>query len=236
MKRPKFTILQILVHGGSLAPFAKLVWDALANNLTANPIQAAELRTGKLALIWLILSLACTPIHIVFGYKEALKLRRMLGLYAFFYVSLHFLIFVGLDYAFDWDLLKDAIFEKRYALVGFAAFLILLPLAITSFKWWMKKLGKNWKRLHKLVYLAGILAIIHYVWEVKTDIRVPLQYGALVLLLLILRLPVVRKNFTNLRLRAASWWHQQQLPWRQPRAAGSKRQAALTQEQIDTTP
>jgi len=235
MKRPKLSILPILVHGGSLAPFAVLVWDALNNNLTANPIQAATLRTGKLALIWLILSLACTPVHILFGFKEALKVRRTLGLYAFFYVSLHFLIFTGLDYAFNWGLLKDAIFEKRYALVGFAAFMILLPMAVTSFRWWMRKLGKNWKRLHKLVYLAGILAIIHYVWEVKTDIRVPLLYGALVLVLLIIRLPVIKKKATNFRFRAASWWRGQRFPWRTPVNPQSKHQMSLSKEHIDIT-
>jgi sulfoxide reductase heme-binding subunit YedZ len=117
------------------------------------------------------------------------------------YVSLHFLIFIGLDYGFDWGLLYEAIFEKRYALVGFAAFLILLPLAVTSTQSWMRRLGKNWKRLHRWVYLAGILAVIHYVWLVKSDIREPLLYGAAVGLLLILRLPAVRKAVTHFRSR-----------------------------------
>jgi sulfoxide reductase heme-binding subunit YedZ len=117
------------------------------------------------------------------------------------YVCLHFLIFVGLDYGFDPALLYEAIFEKKYALVGFATFLILLPLAITSTKGWMKRLGKNWKRLHRWVYLAGLLAVVHYVWLVKSDIREPLIYGGIVVLLLLARVPALRRAMTHLRSR-----------------------------------
>jgi sulfoxide reductase heme-binding subunit YedZ len=176
-----------------------LVMDWFNNNLTVNPIQALQLRTGKYALVLLILSLACTPLNTVFGFRQALKVRRPLGLYAFFYASLHFLIFIGLDYQFNWDLILEATFEKRYALVGFAAGLILLSLAITSTKGWKKRLGKTWSRLHKFVYLAGLLVIVHYVWLVKSDIRIPLLYGALVVILLILRIPVVRRPVSQLK-------------------------------------
>jgi len=193
--------LRILTHVGALTPLAWLLWDYWFDQLTVNPIQDITFRTGKPALILLVLSLACTPVNTVFGFKQVLPLRKPLGLYAFMYVSLHFLIFVGLDYGFDWRLLQEAIFEKRYALVGFAAFLILLPLAITSTQGWMRRLGKNWKRLHRWVYLAGILVIVHYVWLVKSDIREPLLYGAAVVLLLALRLPAVRKAVANFRSR-----------------------------------
>jgi sulfoxide reductase heme-binding subunit YedZ len=115
------------------------------------------------------------------------------------YAGLHFLIFVWLDYGLDLGLLKEAIFEKRYALVGFAAFMILLPLAITSTKGWMKRLGRNWKRLHKAVYLAGLLVVVHFVWLVKSDIREPLAYGAVVVLLLIVRIPRVRNAVSHFR-------------------------------------
>jgi sulfoxide reductase heme-binding subunit YedZ len=193
--------LRILTHVGALTPLAWLVWDYWFNNLTVNPIQDITFRTGKPALILLVLSLACTPVNMLFGFKQVLPLRKPLGLYAFMYVCLHFLTFVGLDYGFDWSLLYEAIFEKRYALVGFAAFLILLPLAITSTQGWMRRLGKNWKRLHRWVYLVGILAVVHYVWLVKSDIREPLLYGAAVVLLLCLRLPAVRKPIANFRNR-----------------------------------
>lgn len=193
--------LRILTHGGAVIPLIWLLWDYWFDHLTVNPIQDITFRTGKPALILLVLSLACTPVNTLFGFKQVLPLRKPLGLYAFMYVSLHLLIFIGLDYGFDWGLLSEAIFEKRYALVGFAAFLILLPLAVTSTQGWMRRLGKNWKRLHRWVYLVGILAVVHYVWLVKADIREPLLYGAAIGLLLILRLPAVRKAVTHFRSR-----------------------------------
>lgn len=196
---PRFSKFQIAVHIGALLPLMLLVLDWYRDNLTFNPIQALEVRTGKFALVLLILSLACTPLNTVFGFRQALKVRRPLGLYAFFYACLHFLIFVGLDYQFDLFLLKEAIFEKRYALVGFAAGLILLSLAITSTRGWMKRLGKSWAKLHKFVYLAGILVIVHYVWLVKSDIRTPLLYGAIVFMLLFLRIPFVRRGASRIR-------------------------------------
>ncbi len=194
----KFTKFQLAVHIGSLIPLTLLIWDGFTNHLTANPIQDITFRTGKTALVLLVLSLACTPLNSFFGFKEALKVRRALGLYAFLYVCLHFLTFL-FDYTFDPALLYEAIFEKRYALVGFSAFLILLPLALTSMQWWMKRLGKNWKRLHRLVYVAGLLAVVHYVWLVKSDIREPLAYGGVVVLLLIARIPAFKKAVMKLR-------------------------------------
>lgn len=199
--------LWVPVHIAALTPLAILLWHAyqdlyhFTTYLTVNPIQEVTFRTGKYALVLLLLSLACTPINTVFGLKQVLPLRKPLGLYAFMYAGLHFMIFIGLDYGFDPDLLLEAIFEKRYALVGFAAFLILLPLALTSTRGWMKRLGKSWKRLHRLVYLAGLLVIIHFVWLVKSDIREPLMYGAVLGLLLLARLPGVRKFVVNWRSR-----------------------------------
>jgi sulfoxide reductase heme-binding subunit YedZ len=193
--------LRITVHVGVLIPLAVLIWGYFNNQLTVNPIQAITLRTGKTALILLVLSLACTPANTLLGFRPALKVRRALGLYAFLYAALHFIVFVGLDYGFDPVLLKEAIFEKRYALVGFAAFLILLPLAITSTKGWMKRLGRIWKTLHRWVYLAALLVIVHFVWLVKADIREPLIYGAIVLLLLVMRIPPVRQALSSLRNR-----------------------------------
>lgn len=193
MPRFKFTRFQVLVHTASLVPLALLIWDAITDHLTVNPIQDITYRTGKDALVLLVLSLACTPLNTLFGFREALKVRRALGLYAFLYVGLHFLTFVGLDYTFDLGLIREAIVEKRYALMGFAAFLTLLPLALTSTKGWQKRLGKTWRALHRWVYLAALLAVIHFIWLVKSDIREPLAYGTVVLLLLILRIPGVRR-------------------------------------------
>lgn len=200
----KRTWVLILIHVGALFPLATLIWNFFHDQLTANPIQYITFKTGKTALILLILALACTPLNTTFGIRQVVGLRKSLGLYAFFYATLHFLTFVGLDYQFDPELLKDAILKKRYALVGFAAFLALVPLAITSTKGWMRRLGKNWKRLHRLIYVAALLAIVHFVWLVKSDIREPLAYGAVVVTLLALRLKTVRRALVDLREKLAS--------------------------------
>ncbi len=192
-RKHEFTWLQVLTHLGALAPFVYLLWDYFTDNLSVNPIQDITFRTGKPAIVLLVLSLACTPLNSLFGFREALKLRRPLGVYAFLYVCLHLLTFVGLDFGFDLGLIYEGIFEKRYALVGFAAFCLLLPLALTSTKGWQRRLGKRWKTLHKLVYLTAPLAVFHYLWLVKSDIRQPLFFGALVVLLLLLRIPVIKQ-------------------------------------------
>lgn len=194
---------QTIIHLAALAPLALLIWDGLHGSLTAEPIRALTLRTGKPALVLLVLSLACTPLSAICGLRQALKWRRPLGLYAFFYAALHFLIFVGVDYGLDLSLLREALLEKRYALAGSAAFLLLLPLAITSTRGWMRRLGKHWKRLHRLAYPAGILAVVHYVWLVKADRREPLMWGAAIAVLLGLRLPAVRRGARSLWQRFA---------------------------------
>jgi sulfoxide reductase heme-binding subunit YedZ len=201
MSLPKLTKFQLAVHFLALLPLALLVWDAVNDNLTFNPIQAATLRTGKTALVLLVLSLAATPINTVTGFRQALKVRRALGLYAFLYAAIHFYIYSGIDYGFDLNLIWLELAEKRFVLVGFAAFLVLLPLALTSTKGWQRRLGRTWKRLHRWVYLAGILVIFHYIWVVKSDIREPLIWGAILGLLLILRIPAVRKKVVHWRTR-----------------------------------
>lgn len=193
--------LPILAHIGAWLPLAILIWDYWHNQLTFNPIQEATFRTGKYALVLLILSLAITPLNSLFGWRQIVPLRKWFGLYAFMYAGLHFLIFVWLDYGLDLALLQEAIFQKRYALVGFGAFLILVPLALTSTRGWMKRLGKSWKRLHRLVYLAALLAVIHFVWLVKADIREPLIYGGVVILLLSFRLPFIRRRVSQIRTK-----------------------------------
>jgi len=193
--------LRMLAHVGALIPLAILLWDAHLDHLTFNPIQEITFRTGKTALVLLVLSLVCTPLNLLLGLKQVLPLRRPLGLYAFFYVCLHLLTFVYLDYGFDLGLIREAIVEKRYVLVGFTAFLLLLPLAITSTKGWQRRLGKRWKSLHKLVYLAAPLAVLHFLWLVKADIREPLAYGAVVATILILRTPAIRRSITRFRQR-----------------------------------
>ncbi len=189
--------LRVLTHVGALIPLAVLIWDGLHNQLTVNPIQEISARTGKIALVLLVLSLVCTPLNTVFGLKQALPLRRPLGLYAFGYTVLHLVNFAVLDYGLDPGRLGEAILEKRYVLVGFAAFLLLLPLALTSTQASQRRLGKRWKSLHRLVYLAALLSVVHFWWLVKADIREPLVYGAIVVVLLALRLAPVRRALTR---------------------------------------
>ena len=198
----------MLVHLGALFPLAWLVWDYFQGNFSVNPIQDITLRTGKAALVLLVLSLACTPANTLLGWRQAISIRRALGLYAFFYASIHFLIFIGLDYGFDWALMRREIVEKPYVWVGASALSVLLLMALTSTKGWKKRLGKNWKRMHRLVYPAAILVIIHYAWVKKGnilalqgDILQPIAFGALVGFLLLIRTPPVKKLMIGLRDR-----------------------------------
>jgi sulfoxide reductase heme-binding subunit YedZ len=192
--------LQVVVHAGAVVPLAWIVWAYWQGLFLVDPVAEITTLTGKAAIILLFLSLACTPIITVLGYKPVSRVRRALGLYSFLYVGLHFLTFVGLDYGFDLGLIGQAIFEQRYVIVGFAAGLLLLALAITSTRGWQRRMGKNWKRVHRLVYLAGILAATHFLWLVK-DIREPLRYAAVLALLLVLRIPRVRRAISVARRR-----------------------------------
>lgn len=195
--------LRVVVHIGSLLPLAAIIVDNYTYNLTANPIQNITLRTGKAALVLLVLSLACTPLNTVFGFRDALKVRRALGLYGFMYVAIHLFIFAVLDYGIDLELIRQAVVEKYYVIAGFTAFLILVPLAITSTKGWIRRLGKRWKKLHTLVFIAVPIAALHFILLVKSVIGrpEPLIYAAIVVGLLALRLPAVRQRFANLRGR-----------------------------------
>ncbi len=196
MSNRQITIVWIIINIAALLPLIVLIWDFTQGNLTANPIREVQLRTGASAINLLMLSLACTPINILTGFKPVLSLRRPLGIYVFFYALLHFINFIGIDYGFNFVLIREDLFEKRFAIAGFASFILLLPLATTSIKRLRQRLDKNWQRLHWLVYLAATFAVVHYIWQTKTDIRLPLIYGGVLGILLAIRLPVVRK-FAN---------------------------------------
>ena len=193
--------LRIAYHAIGLFPLAWLLYDYWFGLLGPDPIRAMTLRTGKAAIILLTLSLAGTPVATVFGWKDALNLRRPFGLYAFLYVCLHLAIFVGLDYGFLLKLIVEEITERRYALVGFSAFLLLVPLALTSTKGWQRRLGKRWKVLHKLAYLIGVLAVIHYIWLVKNAYAQPLLFAGLVGALLLIRVPAIKTAILRARRR-----------------------------------
>ncbi len=196
MSNRQITIIRIVIHIAALLPLAVLLWDFTQGNLTANPIREIQLRTGAAAINLLMLSLACTPVYILTGYKPVLLLRRPLGIYAFAYALLHFSNFIGIDYSFNFALIREDLFEKRYAVMGFASFILLLLLAITSIRRLRQRLGKNWQRLHWLVYLAAPLAIVHYIWLTRVDISLPLIYGGVLVILLTIRISLIR-NFAN---------------------------------------
>jgi methionine sulfoxide reductase heme-binding subunit len=198
--------LRLGVHLVGIFALVQLVVIAQTSGLTANPIQFVEQRLGLAAANMLVLALAVTPIVTVTGWRSLSKYRRALGLYAFFYFALHFLTFAVVDYGLDWREILLLTTEKPFIIVGLLAGLILLALAITSFPYWMKRLGRNWKLLHKTVYLASILVILHYSWALKGslttmsgDIIRPLVMGLIVALLLVLRIPPVRRRVIRLR-------------------------------------
>jgi sulfoxide reductase heme-binding subunit YedZ len=206
MKKP--TLLQVIVHLGGWLPLALIIYDYFTHHLTANPIQAIEQRTGIQALTFLLLSLACTPLSSILGWRELTQRRKALGDYGFMYAAIHLLTFLGLDYGFNFMSILRDVGTKWYIIIGLLAFLALLPLALTSFKYWMKRLGKNWKRLHKLVYIISPLVVLHFLLSVKGDIfrlqgniSQPLLYGAIAIILLILRISVIKKTLIGLRTR-----------------------------------
>ncbi|TFH37871.1 MAG: sulfoxide reductase heme-binding subunit YedZ [Anaerolineales bacterium] len=198
-------VLQVSTHSAGWVPLIVMIIAWSSGNLTFNPVQAATIRTGRTAIIFLLLSLTVMPMNTLFGFKQLIPLRRWLGLYAFMYAAVHVSIFIGVDYGFDLNLLREAILEKPYAFVGAATFLLLLPLALTSTKGWMRRLKKNWKRLHRLVYIAAPLATIHYAWAQKADIRIPIAVGIFVVLLLGLRIGPIRAFASRLRYAPRSF-------------------------------
>ncbi|MFN2253176.1 MAG: sulfite oxidase heme-binding subunit YedZ [Candidatus Promineifilaceae bacterium] len=198
-------LLKLAVHIGALIPLALIIWDYTQGNLGADPIREITLRTGKTAIVLLMLSLAVTPAHIWFGWRQIIPLRRLLGLYAFLYVALHLTVFLWLDYLLDPQLIVEALFAKRYALIGLAAFLILLPLALTSTRASMRGLGKRWKTLHRWVYVAGVLAVLHYFLLVKNAYTEPLIFAAILAILLLTRLKPIKLTILRWRQSVENW-------------------------------
>jgi len=185
-----------------------LLFKFFTDGFSANPIQDLERATGRHAITMLVLSLACTPLNTVFKWSEPLKRRRALGLYALFYATIHFIIYLDLDYGLAWNLIIPEVLQKPRLIVGFLALLFMIPLGITSFDIWKQRLGKNWKQLHKIVYWIAPLAVLHYVWSKKGnllslqgEVLKPALYGLAVIIFLILRLPAIRKAFASFSLR-----------------------------------
>ena len=186
-----------------LVPLALVVADLLGGRLGADPIRASELRTGQAGLILLVVTLAITPLRRATGWNWLGGYRRMLGLFAFSYISLHFLVWLGVDQFFALNYIGKDIVKRPYITVGFASFLLMVPLAVTSSSRMVRRLGKRWAQLHALVYVAALGGIIHFVWEVKADLGEPTTYGLIVVALLLLRF-VPREIFGLLRPAAGA--------------------------------
>ena len=195
-RRRPYPWLEPGVLAGALVPVAAIVVRGIRGELGANPIAQALNQLGLLALAFLITALACTPAKLVFGWTWPLRIRRMLGLLAFFYAALHVMTYTGLDQVFDWAAIWKDVSKRKFIFVGFAAFVLLIPLALTSTDASVKRLGfARWKQLHRLAYLAPTLGVLHFFWRVKKDATEPLTYGTVLAVLLAIRLiPFVRSR------------------------------------------
>src|SRR5882724_5062580 len=183
----RFAKLLVLVNAG--VPLALLAWDAFHHKLGANPVNFAILTTGMLALVFLMLTLLVTPLRKISGWNWLIFSRRTFGLYAFFYASLHFLIFFSLDRSFSISSTLSEMVKRKYLLVGITGLLVMVPLAVTSTNAMIKRLGgKRWRALHRLAYVAAIAGVIHYYMQVKADVRKPLAFAAALTILLGYRL------------------------------------------------
>lgn len=195
-----------------LVPLAILLWRGFHRELGANPIEFITHATGDWTLRFLVLTLAISPLRKIVHQPQLIRFRRMLGLFAFFYVCLHFATWIGLDKFFDWSEMWKDVQKRRFITVGFAGFVLLIPLAITSTAGWIRRLGgRRWQLLHRLVYLTAILGVIHYYWLVKSDVTKPLEYAWMVGVLL--------------AWRAGDWLYSR---WKRPAPQTVRREASTT--------
>ncbi|MBI3896441.1 MAG: sulfoxide reductase heme-binding subunit YedZ [Acidobacteria bacterium] len=202
--RSLFTIkrLKIVIFLLSLGPLAYLVWGVFHDNLGPNPIEKITHETGDWILIFLMLTLSITPLRKITHLQSLIRFRRMLGLFAFFYACLHFTTYIWLDKFFDFPEMVKDVGMRPFITAGFTAFVLLIPLAVTSTAGWIRRLGgKRWQMLHRLIYISAAAGVVHYLWLVKSDIRKPLQYGTVLLVLLSYRL--VSGLVENLRKKKA---------------------------------
>jgi sulfoxide reductase heme-binding subunit YedZ len=178
--KPAFFVLCAL-------PFAWLVFRTLTGRLGINPVEDLTLTTGIWALRFLVFTLLVTPLRRISGWNRIIQYRRMLGLFTFFYASIHFAIYIGVDQFFAFDLILKDIVKRPFITMGFTAFVLMIPLAVTSTKGWIRRLGRRWQLLHRLIYVSGVCAAIHYLWKVKVMIGSPVYYAAVIALLLAFR-------------------------------------------------
>ena len=177
-------MIKPMVFSLALVPFAVLLYTAIWGDLGPDPAKELSLQTGEWALRFLLVALAMTPLRQIFSQIEFIRQRRMLGLFALFYATLHLFVWLTFLLQFRWEAILEEILERPYITVGFAAYVILFTLGATSPKFMVRKLGRSWKRLHRLVYVAGVLAIVHLLWILRLDIGEAVIYGAILAILL----------------------------------------------------
>ena len=196
-----YTVLKALVFLIGLVPLGRLIWLAFNDGLGANPIEFITRSTGTWTLVFLLITLSVTPLRRITGYNGLIRFRRMLGLFAFFYVCLHFTTYIWLDQFFDLSAIVKDVIKRPFITIGFASFVLLIPLAITSTNAMQRRLKRRWQQLHRLVYLIAIGGVVHYWWLVKKDITQPAIYALVLALLLGFRL---------------SYWFLQRIPAAKP--------------------
>ena len=178
----------------STIPFLFILYKIYFNKLGPEPVKEITHFTGEWTLIFICLTLSMTPLKRLTNLTMWVSFRRMLGLFVFFYASLHLLTYIGIDYRFNWQPILDDVFKKKYIFIGFSAWLLLIPLAITSSQKMIKLLKNNWKRLHRLIYIIAIFGSLHYIWLSKTIFFKPLVYLVIILVLLVLRIKIKKRN------------------------------------------
>ena len=186
----KLRLTKLLIFLAALIPLERLLWKFFHDALGANPIEVITHSTGDWTLILILTTLSITPLRKLTKQYWLIGVRRMIGLFAFFYGCLHFTTYLWLDKFFDvHEIIKD-VYKRPFITAGFTAFVLMIPLALTSTKGWIRRLGKNWQRLHRLIYVTAIAGVVHYIWLVKADIREPLRYAFVLSVLLIYRIVV----------------------------------------------
>ena len=188
MTKQQIVYIKVAVWLLALLPLARLIWLGFNDNLGANPVEFIEHSTGTWALVFLLVTLSMTPIRLLTGQVWQIQLRRVLGLFMFFYACLHITTYVWLDFAFLWDEIVKDVTKHPRILFGFSAFLLTIPLAATSNSYMIKRLKTNWKKLHQLVYLIAILGVVHFWMLVKKDLTEPIYYAVALAILLFIRI------------------------------------------------
>jgi sulfoxide reductase heme-binding subunit YedZ len=204
LKTPRYAIVKVLVFMLALVPVASLAYRTYTNDLGVNPAETLQLATGGWALKFLVITLAVTPVRRLTGWNRIIQYRRMLGLFSFFYACLHVLTYIVLDKYFAFGEMMADVVKRPFITAGFVAFVAMVPLALTSTKGWIRRLGRRWQLLHRLIYVSGVAAAVHFVWKVKVAIGEPVYYAIAVAVLLGFRVVWQLRSAKALRVHVST--------------------------------